>query len=37
PEVASFQRAERLWRFTPEEIVLRPDSLPLRWILPPGL
>ncbi|ASR07238.1 flavin-nucleotide-binding protein [Rhizobium leguminosarum bv. viciae] len=37
PEVASFQRAERLWRFTPEEIVLRPDALPLRWSLPPGL
>jgi predicted pyridoxine 5'-phosphate oxidase superfamily flavin-nucleotide-binding protein len=37
PEVASFQRAERLWRFTPEEIVLRPDALPLRWSRPPGL
>ncbi|MGO8101087.1 pyridoxamine 5'-phosphate oxidase family protein [Rhizobium leguminosarum] len=37
PEVASFKRAERLWRFTPEEIVLRPDALPLRWSLPPGL
>ncbi|NNU45934.1 flavin-nucleotide-binding protein [Rhizobium sp. WYCCWR 11279] len=37
PEVATFQRAERLWRFTPEEIVLRPDALPLRWSLPPGL
>ena len=31
PEVASFERAERLWRFTPEQIVLRPDALPLRW------
>ncbi|MEI1250484.1 pyridoxamine 5'-phosphate oxidase family protein [Rhizobium aouanii] len=37
PEVAAFQRAERLWRFTPEEIVLRPDALPLRWSLPSGL
>ncbi|NKM28744.1 pyridoxamine 5'-phosphate oxidase family protein [Rhizobium laguerreae] len=37
PEVVTFQRAERLWRFTPEEIVLRPDALPLRWSLPPGL
>ncbi|RXT29465.1 flavin-nucleotide-binding protein [Rhizobium leguminosarum] len=37
PEVATFQRAERLWRFTPEAIVLRPDALPLRWSLPPGL
>ncbi|UWU29568.1 pyridoxamine 5'-phosphate oxidase family protein [Rhizobium sp. WSM1274] len=37
PEIASFQRAERLWRFTPEAIVLRPDALPLRWSLPPGL
>ncbi|MBY5783545.1 pyridoxamine 5'-phosphate oxidase family protein [Rhizobium leguminosarum] len=33
PEIATFQRAERLWRFTPEEIVLRPDALPLRWSL----
>ncbi|MGO6907486.1 pyridoxamine 5'-phosphate oxidase family protein, partial [Rhizobium ruizarguesonis] len=31
PEIATFQRAERLWRFTPEAIVLRPDALPLRW------
>ncbi|EJC78521.1 pyridoxamine 5'-phosphate oxidase-related, FMN binding protein [Rhizobium leguminosarum bv. trifolii WSM2297] len=31
PEIAAFQRAERLWRFMPEEIVLRPDALPLRW------
>ncbi|MBY3385701.1 pyridoxamine 5'-phosphate oxidase family protein [Rhizobium laguerreae] len=37
PEIASFQRAERLWRFTPEAVVLRPDALPLRWSLPPGL
>lgn len=32
-EIATFQRAERLWRFTPESIVLRPDALPLRWSL----
>ncbi|SCB60722.1 hypothetical protein GA0061105_112110 [Rhizobium aethiopicum] len=31
PEIAGFERAERLWRFTPEIIVLRPDALPLRW------
>ncbi|MBX5022701.1 pyridoxamine 5'-phosphate oxidase family protein [Rhizobium lentis] len=31
PEISAFQRAERLWRFTPEEIVLRLDALPLRW------
>ncbi|RUM26358.1 flavin-nucleotide-binding protein [Rhizobium vallis] len=31
PEAATFERAERLWRFTPEEIVFRPDALPLRW------
>ncbi|MGZ2379350.1 flavin-nucleotide-binding protein [Rhizobium brockwellii] len=31
PDIATFQGAERLWRFTPEEIVLRPDALPLRW------
>ncbi|WP_434712557.1 pyridoxamine 5'-phosphate oxidase family protein [Rhizobium sp. YTUHZ045] len=31
PELASFERAERLWRFKPESIVLRPDALPLRW------
>jgi predicted pyridoxine 5'-phosphate oxidase superfamily flavin-nucleotide-binding protein len=33
PEIASFQWAERLWRFTPQAIVLRPDALPLRWNL----
>ncbi|ANL71349.1 pyridoxamine 5'-phosphate oxidase-like protein [Rhizobium phaseoli] len=31
PDIAAFPKAERLWRFTPEEIVLRPDALPLRW------
>ncbi|MFS2177885.1 pyridoxamine 5'-phosphate oxidase family protein [Rhizobium pisi] len=31
PEIATIQRAERLWRFTPEHIVFRPDALPLRW------
>ncbi|MGR9496237.1 flavin-nucleotide-binding protein [Rhizobium leguminosarum] len=30
-DIATFQGAERLWRFTPEKIVLRPDALPLRW------
>ncbi|UVD57848.1 pyridoxamine 5'-phosphate oxidase family protein [Rhizobium sp. Pop5] len=33
PELATFQRAGRLWRFTPEHIVFRPDALPLRWSL----
>ncbi|MBB3135662.1 hypothetical protein FHS26_003408 [Rhizobium pisi] len=33
PEIATIQRAERLWRFTPEHIVFRPDALPLRWSL----
>ncbi|OWV74878.1 pyridoxamine 5'-phosphate oxidase [Rhizobium sp. R339] len=31
PDIATFQRAERLWRFTPERVVFRPDALPLRW------
>lgn len=31
PEVAAFQGAERLWRFTPRRIVYRPGALPLRW------
>ncbi|MDL2397815.1 pyridoxamine 5'-phosphate oxidase family protein [Rhizobium mayense] len=31
PEIAAFQGAERLWRFTPRQIVRRPGALPLRW------
>ncbi|ARM87604.1 pyridoxamine 5'-phosphate oxidase-like protein [Rhizobium sp. CIAT894] len=31
PEIDTFERAERLWRFTPGQIVFRPDALPLRW------
>ena len=31
PEVAAFEGAERLWRFTPRRIIRRPDALPLRW------
>ncbi|QND45813.1 flavin-nucleotide-binding protein (plasmid) [Rhizobium lusitanum] len=31
PEIASFQGAERLWRFTPHRIIRRPGALPLRW------
>lgn len=31
PEIAAFQGAERLWRFTPRRILRRPDALPLRW------
>ncbi len=33
PELAAFEGAERLWRFTPTRIVLRPDALPLRFPL----
>ncbi|WP_426231647.1 pyridoxamine 5'-phosphate oxidase family protein [Pararhizobium sp. DWP3-4] len=31
PEIAAFEGAERLWRFTPRRIIRRPDALPLRW------
>lgn len=31
PEIAAFEGAERLWRVTPEKVVLRKDALPLRW------
>jgi predicted pyridoxine 5'-phosphate oxidase superfamily flavin-nucleotide-binding protein len=31
PEIASFQGAERLWRFIPRRILHRADALPLRW------
>lgn len=31
PEIASFQGAERLWRFRPRRILYRADALPLRW------
>ncbi|MES2490820.1 MAG: pyridoxamine 5'-phosphate oxidase family protein [Pseudomonadota bacterium] len=30
PEIATFQGAERLWRFTPQLIIYRPASLPLK-------
>ncbi|PTU30888.1 2Fe-2S iron-sulfur cluster-binding protein [Stenotrophobium rhamnosiphilum] len=30
PEIATFQGAERLWRFTPQQIIHRPAGLPLR-------
>ncbi|MNR88116.1 Flavohemoprotein [compost metagenome] len=32
PEVAAFMGADRMWRFTPQQIVRRPAALPLRWI-----
>ncbi|HVJ53711.1 MAG TPA: pyridoxamine 5'-phosphate oxidase family protein [Aliidongia sp.] len=35
PEIAAFQGAERLWRFTPRHIVYRPAALPLRWAFKP--
>lgn len=31
PEIAAFQGAERLWRFTPERIVYRQAAIALRW------
>jgi uncharacterized protein len=31
PEIAAFQGAERLWRFTPQRVVYRAGGLPLRW------
>jgi len=31
PEIAAFQGAERIWRFKPRRIVLRPAALPMRW------
>jgi uncharacterized protein len=31
PEIAAFQGAERLWRFTPRHIIFRASALPLRW------
>ncbi|TDV38288.1 hypothetical protein C7405_102496 [Paraburkholderia caballeronis] len=35
-EIAAFQGAERLWRFTPRRIVYRADALPLRWTFEAG-
>jgi ferredoxin-NADP reductase/predicted pyridoxine 5'-phosphate oxidase superfamily flavin-nucleotide-binding protein len=31
PDIATFQGAERLWRFRPRKVVYRPQTLPLRW------
>jgi len=31
PGIGVFLGAQRLWRFRPRKIVLRPDALPLRW------
>ncbi|MBN3857436.1 2Fe-2S iron-sulfur cluster binding domain-containing protein [Paraburkholderia sp. Ac-20340] len=31
PEIAAFQGAERLWRFTPQRVIFRAGALPLRW------
>ena len=33
PEIAAFQGAERLWRFTPQRIVYRERALALRWTI----
>jgi len=35
PEIAAFQGAERLLRFTPRQIVHRRAALPLRWLTRP--
>lgn len=31
PEIAAFQGAERLWRFTPRRVIFRAGAAPLRW------
>jgi predicted pyridoxine 5'-phosphate oxidase superfamily flavin-nucleotide-binding protein len=31
PEIAAFEGAIRLWRFTPHRIIRRSDALPIRW------
>ncbi|MDD0972490.1 pyridoxamine 5'-phosphate oxidase family protein [Pseudomonas fontis] len=31
PEIAAFQGAERLWRFTPQRVVYREAAINLRW------
>ena len=33
PEIAAFQGAERLWRFMPQQVIHRPQGLPLQWAL----
>jgi uncharacterized protein len=35
PEIASFEGAERLWRFHPRRIIRRPQALPLCWTRSP--
>ncbi|HEY0342264.1 MAG TPA: pyridoxamine 5'-phosphate oxidase family protein, partial [Steroidobacteraceae bacterium] len=35
PDIATFEGAERLWRFTPRQIVHRAEALPLRWTFEP--
>jgi uncharacterized protein len=35
PEIATFEGAQRLWRFVPEQIVRRDRALPLRWDIDP--
>lgn len=35
PEIAAFEGAERLWRFTPRRIVYRRAALALRWSFQP--
>jgi predicted pyridoxine 5'-phosphate oxidase superfamily flavin-nucleotide-binding protein len=35
PEIAAFEGAERLWHFTPRQIVYRPEALALRWTFEP--
>ena len=35
-EIAAFQGAERLWVFRPRKVVLRPEALPLRFVMQAG-
>lgn len=31
PEIETFVGAERIWKFKPHHIILRPNALPIRW------
>lgn len=33
PETKTFIKAERIWKFRPHQIILRPNALPIRWDL----
>jgi predicted pyridoxine 5'-phosphate oxidase superfamily flavin-nucleotide-binding protein len=36
PDIAAFEGAERLWRFTPRRVIFRPRGLPMKWSFEPG-